>query len=279
MFKKLKTAAGYFAGFDISTLAAGTSFFMILSIFPLLMLVLSLLRYLPWTLQDLLNMLSTVLPDPLMGTVGALMRELYTSNLLAVVSVTVLVALWSASRGVFGIINGINTILGADEHRSYVRRRLTAILYTFLMIIALFLTLGLQVFGRTLLAIIDRHDIRILEAIAQLIHQRNLFTTALLTLLFTAIYAFFPAKHIRLRHVLLPALLTAVGWLAFSYLFSIYVDYGGGSRFYGSMTTVILGMLWLYICMYMLFLGGVLSRLAVEGHLSCKSLKQFFFSR
>ena len=279
MFKKLKTAIGYFASFDVSTLAAGTSFFMILSIFPLLMLVLSLLRYLPWTLQDLLNMLSTVLPDPLMGTVGALMRELYTSNLLAVVSITVLVALWSASRGVFGIINGINTILGSDEHRSYVRRRLTAILYTFLMIIALFLTLGLQVFGRTLLNVIDRHDIRILEAIAQLIHQRNLFTTAMLTLLFTAIYAFFPAKRMRLRHVLLPALLTSVGWLVFSYLFSIYVDYGGGSRFYGSMTTVILGMLWLYICMCMLFLGGVLCRLAVEGRLSLRAAKKFFFSR
>lgn len=279
MLKKLKLVAGYFASFDVSTLAAGTSFFMILSIFPLLMLVLSLLRYLPWTLQDLLNMLATVLPEPLMGTAGALMRELYTSNLLAVVSVTVLVALWSASRGVFGIINGINTILGSDEHRSYLRRRLTAILYTFLMIIALFLTLGLQVFGRTLLSLIDRRDIRILEAIAQLIQQRNLFTMAMLTLLFTAIYAFFPAKHMRLRHVFPPALLTAIGWLIFSYLFSIYVEYGGGSRFYGSMTTVILGMLWLYICMCMLFWGGVLCRLAVENRLSFKALKQFFSSR
>ena len=279
MLKKLKQAAGYFAGFDISTLAAGTSFFMILSIFPLLMLVLSLLRYLPWTLQDLLNMLSTVLPEPLMGTVGALMRELYTSNLLAVISVTVLVALWSASRGVFGIINGINTILGSDEHRSYLRRRLTAIFYTFLMIIALFLTLGLQVFGRSLLALIDRHDIRILEAIAQLIHQRNLFTMALLTLLFTAIYAFFPAKHMHLRHVFPPALMTAIGWLVFSYLFAIYVDYGGGSRFYGSMTTVILGMLWLYICMCMLFVGGVLCRLAEENRLGFRALKEFLRSR
>ena len=278
MRKKLKAVAGYFASFDVSTLAAGTSFFMILSIFPLLMLVLSLLRYLPWTLQDLLNMLATVLPEPLMGTVSALMRELYTSNLLAVISVTVLVALWSASRGVFGIINGINTIMGAEEHRSYLRRRLTAIFYTFLMIIALFLTLGLQVFGRSLLALIDRRNIRILEAIAHLIHQRNLFTTAMLTLLFTAIYAFFPAKHMRLRHVVPPALLAAVGWLVFSYLFSIYVDYGGGSRFYGSMTTVILGMLWLYICMCILFWGGVLCRLSEENRLGLKALKRFLSS-
>ena len=279
MIRKLRAAAQYLHRYHVSMLAAGASFFIILSVVPLLTLVLTLLRYLPLTLQDLLDMLERVLPAALMGMAEGFLRELYTTPLAAVVSVTVIVALWSASRGVFGIINGINTILGSDEHRSYLRRRLTAILYTFLMIIALFLTLGLQVFGRTLLSLIDRRDIRILEAIAQLIQQRNLFTMAMLTLLFTAIYAFFPAKHMRLRHVFPPALLTAIGWLIFSYLFSIYVEYGGGSRFYGSMTTVILGMLWLYICMCMLFWGGVLCRLAVENRLSFKALKQFFSSR
>ena len=278
MRKKYQSLSRYFSSFNISTLAASTSFFMILSIFPLLALVLSLLRYLPWTLQDLLIMMETVLPEALMDMAEDLMRELYTSNLLAVISVTILAALWSSSRGVYDILNGINAILGSDEHRSYLRRRLTAVFYTFLLFIALFFTLSLQVFGQQLLLAADQWDIWILTAITKLVHQRYLFTTAFLALLFTMIFAFFPAKKMHLRDVFPSALLTAVGWLLFSYLFSIYVDYGGGSKFYGSMTTVVLGMLWLYICMCILFCGGVLCRLSEEGKLNLKTAKEFFFS-
>lgn len=252
---------------------------MILSIFPLLTLVLSLLRYLPLTLQDLLSMLENILPEALMGLAEGLMRELYTSNVLAVVSVTVLVALWSASRGVFGILNGINSILGSDEYRSYLRRRMTAIFYTFLLILALFFTLGLQVFGRRLVAMAEDWDFWLADAVSRLVQLRFLFTTGLLALLFSMIFAFFPAKKMHLRDVVPSAVATAVGWLAFSYLFSIYIDYGGGSRFYGSMATLVLAMLWLYICMSILFYGGILCRLSEEGKLNLKTWKKFFCSR
>ena len=152
-------------------------------------------------------------------------------------------------------------------------------LYTFLFIIAVFVTLGLQVFGQTLLHIIEGWDFWLLEPITQLVRLRFVFTTAFLALLFTMIFAFFPAKRMHLRDVFPSAVLTAVGWLAFSYFFSIYVEYGGGSRFYGSMATVVLGMLWLYICMTILFYGSVLCRLSEEGRLNLQSLKKFFVNR
>lgn len=278
MLKKLRIVSRYLSGFNVSTYAASASFFIVLSIFPLMVLVLSLLRYLPMTPMDLLGVLDNVLPEALMPVAEYLMNDLYTSNVLAVVSVTILVALWSASRGVYGILNGINAILGSDEHRSYLRRRFTAIVYTFLLVLALFLTLGLQVFGKTLLVMAARWDIRLFNFFSELMRLRLLFTTGLLALVFMMIYAFFPAKKMRLRDVVPSAVAVAVGWMIFSYLFSIYVDYGGSSRFYGSMTLVVLGMLWLYICMCMLFYGGVLCRLSEEGRLSLRMAKRFFFS-
>lgn len=276
MLGKLQNAARYFRGYNISTLAAGASFFMLLSIVPLLTLVVSLLRYLPWTLQDLLTMMEQILPEAVMSTAEDFVRDLYTSNLLAVASVSVVFSLWAASRGVYGMLNGINAILGADESRSYIRRRLTAIFYTFLLIIALFVTLALHVFGQSLLNLADQWDIWILEAVARLVHQRNLLTLGLLSLLFTMIFAFLPAKPMRLRHVVPPAIATAIGWMTFSWLFSIYVDHGGGrSYFYGSMTAVVLGMLWLYICMCIVFWGGVLCRMSELGQLNLRTLREF----
>ena len=278
MLKKVKAVSRYFSSFNVSTHAASASFFIVLSIFPMMMLVLSLLRYLPVTPQDLLDTLDNVLPEALLPLAEYLVNDLYSTHVLALVSVTVLVALWSASRGVYGILGGINAILGSNEHRSYLRRRFTALIYTFLLILALLLTLGLQVFSKTLLVMVARWDIRVFNVLSELVRLRLLFTTALLALLFTMIYAFFPAKKMHLRDVLPSAAAVAVGWMVFSYLFSIYVDHGGSSRFYGSMTLVVLSMLWLYICMCMLFYGGVLCRLSEEGRLNLRAARRFFFS-
>ena len=71
------------------------------------------------------------------------------------------------------------------------------------------------------------------------------------------------------------ALAASVGWVAFSFLFSIYVNYGGGSRFYGSMAIALLSLLWLYFCMSILFYGAVLCRLSQQGRLSFRYMKNF----
>lgn len=275
MIEKSKMLGRYLSEFHISTLAGSASFFIVLSIFPLLTLVFSLIRYLPLTLQDLLGVLGDIFPAALMGMMEEILMDLYTTNVVAVVSITVLVALWSASRGVFGILNGLNMILGSNEYRGYLRRRMTALFYTFLLILALILTLGLQVFGKSILYMIAKWDIELFHVISKVANLRFLFTTAVLALFFMLVFAYFPAKHLHLRNVFPGAIVTAFGWMAFSYLFSIYVDYGGGSRFYGSMATLMLSFLWLYICMCILFFGGVLCRLSVDGRLNFRTFQEF----
>ena len=50
---------------------------------------------------------------------------------------------------------------------------------------------------------------------------------------------------------------SAVGWMIVSWIFSVYLDiFKGFSSMYGSLTTIVLIMLWLYFCMYILLLGG-----------------------
>ena len=56
------------------------------------------------------------------------------------------------------------------------------------------------------------------------------------------------------------AVFTAIGWMVVSWIFSVYVDiFKGFSSMYGSLTTIVLIMLWMYFCMYSLLLGGELN--------------------
>lgn len=277
MLDRIKRVSRFLSDCDVGVNAASASFFIVLSIFPLSALVLSLLRYLPVGPDDLLHIISNILPAPVVPLVEYLFNDLYSSNVVAIVSVSAATAMWSASRGVFDLLNGFSRIMGGEDRRGYIRRRFTAILYTVFLVLAVLLTLALQVFGQSLLSMAAHWDVRIYRILSEALRLRILFTIALLALLFMLMYAFFPARHMALRDVIPGALVASVGWIAFSFLFSIYVNYGGGSRFYGSMATALLSLLWLYICMSILFYGAVLCRLCREGRLHPGGLKNFFF--
>lgn len=276
LYERVKMALRYFSKFNVSNHAASASYFIVLSIFPLFALVLTLLRFLPLTFQDLLSVMDNVLPSALMPVLEYVLEDLYTSNAAAIISVSGIVAVWSASRGVFGILTGLNSILDAREHRSYIRRRFTAIVYTLLMIAALLITLILQVFGKRLLLLLESWGFVTTNIASLLVDLRYVFTIGFLSLFFMLIFAVFPARRMHLRDVVPGAILTSAGWVIFSGLFSIYVNYGGGSKFYGSMTTVILCMLWMYICMCILFYGGVICALSAAGKFNWKTAKNFF---
>ena len=88
---------------------------------------------------------------------------------------------------------------------------------------------------------------------------------ALLTLLFWAILCVFPNRRIPLLRALPGAAGASLGWLVFSSLFSVYVQhFGSYSVFYGSLAGIAMAMLWLYVCMSILFYGGVLNCLLFE---------------
>lgn len=103
----------------IPQLAANTGYFIVLSVFPALLLVLSALSYTGLTVENLLEMLEGVLPQALMGTARQLILSVYKNASGAVAGVSALTAIWSSSRGVYGLLTGLNAIYGVSEDRGY----------------------------------------------------------------------------------------------------------------------------------------------------------------
>ena len=74
------------------------------------------------------------------------------------------------------------------------------------------------------------------------------------------IYKFLPNRRDKFRKQIPGAVFTALGWMVISWIFSVYVDvFQGFSSMYGSLTTIVLIMLWMYFCMYSILLGGELN--------------------
>lgn len=245
--------------------AANAGYFMVLSVFPMLVLLLSLLRYTHMDATDLLDLLSGLLPQALMGAAQRLIITTYAYTSGTVVSISAISALWSASRGIYGLTVGLNTIYGVREDRGYLYTRSISVFYTFLFLLVLILTLVLNLFGEAILKLLPRAQGGIGELLANVIDLRFIFLLLLQTGLFTAMFMALPNRKNRFSDSFPGALLASVGWLVFSRLFSVYVEhFSGYSNIYGSVYAVALGMLWLYFCLVLLFFGGAVNRLLTD---------------
>lgn len=245
--------------------AANAGYFLILSVFPLLVLVISILRYTPLDIHSLISLLEGVLPAALLPKAEQLILNTYHSTSKAVVGLSAVTALWSASRGIYGLLTGLNAIYGVSEDRGYVRTRLISVLYTFLFILVLLLTLVLHVFGTALVELLQSSTLPLLQLLTGIVDLRFFLLLSIQTALFTAMFMTFPNRRNSLGSSLPGALLSAIGWTVFSQLFSLYVEhFPSYANIYGSVYAVALSMLWLYFCILIVFYGGVLNRLLIE---------------
>ena len=108
--EKLIRAGRYVASLKIPVYAAHTGYFMVLSVFPLLVLLLALLRYTGLAVDTLTDALEGVIPAALMPSAKKLILSTYQNSTGTVLSISALAALWSASRGMHGLVTGLNTI-------------------------------------------------------------------------------------------------------------------------------------------------------------------------
>ena len=240
----------------VSAFAAQSAYFILMSIIPILLLMMTMIRYLPITQEDLTKLFFTIVPEAFQGMFSMIVNEVYTKS-FAVVPLTAVFAAWSASKGIMSLYGGLNTIYHVPIVPNYIVSRLLSALYTILFIAAVLLTLVLMVFGTT----IQEHLISYFPMIANVtevfVHFRFLITLGVLTVVFLVMYVILPNRRASFKSQIPGAVISAVAWLLFSYCFSLYVRFSKGfTQMYGSMTMIMLLMLWLYFCMGILLIGA-----------------------
>lgn len=262
-FKTLALAVERISSMQIGVYAANACYFLVLSVFPILLIVLGLVAYLPYSARDLLELLETFLPSALMGAAETLIVSIYYNSSGALLSVSAVTALWSASRGIFGLLTGLNHIYGVREDRGYFYTRFISVVYTFVFLLMILLSLVLQVFGPSILARFLWTEDPVIHWLVDVFDDyiQYLWVLGIQILVFTLIYMVLPNRRNHFWDSLPGAVVAAVGWQGFTFGFGFYVEQAGYGSVYGSVYTVATAMLWLYFCISILLFGGGLNRL------------------
>jgi membrane protein len=242
---------------EVSALGAQLSYYFILSIFPFLIFVITLLDYTPLTQQDTLDQLRLLLPETAFVIIQEIVKEVAAADNFTLLSLSILGTIWAASRGTAGLIKAINRAYGTSESRSFIKLNALSVLSTFALALVVMFTLGLLVFGSVLG-----------KAVFTPLGMEEFFLTVwpylrygipllIIFSVFTILYRYAPDCRLRFRDVYPGAIFATLAWIIASQAFAYYVDnFGNYSRTYGSLGGIIVFLIWLYLSSMVALFGG-----------------------
>lgn len=267
-FELLKRTVKEFNNDDMTTYASALAYRGIFSLFPFLLFLIAMLGMLD--LQNFFTWLreqvSLVLPPDALDLVNPVIDQMQDQK-SGVLSVGILVALWSASIGVRSLMNAMNRAYDVEEGRPTWKLMLLAVAYTIGLALILLATAGLMITGP-----------QVMEWLASQIGLKDIVVTLwtwlrwpviviLMMLVVALIYYVTPDVEQQFRFITPGSVLAVIVWIAASIGFGIYVqNFGNYDATYGSIGAVIVLLLYFYISASVLLFGAEMN--AVIEHAS-----------
>lgn len=244
---------------NISAFSASTAFFFFISLVPMLILICTIIPYTPLTEENLIKVITDIMPESIDGLVVDMVADVYEKS-VGLIWFVAIAMIWSAGKGMLALMRGLNAVNDVVEERNYFYVRMVSSFYTVIMLVIMVLSLFIMVFGNVLVSVVLQYIPQLKYLLEILAPLRFLVVWFVLTVLFTCVYAYVPNKKLRFKEQIPGAIFSAVAWSLFSWGFSLYVDAPGTFGTYGSMSIMVIIMLWLYFCMYIIFIGAHLNR-------------------
>lgn len=246
----------------ISKYSAQCAYYVILSFIPFIILLITLIQYTSIEQQQLFDIISNLIPSSMREMVLGIIREVYSKS-VGTVSISLIFTLLSADKGLFALIKGLHLVYKYSDNkkRSMIYLKLTSILKTMIFIILVAVGAVLLVFGMPIISTVqDKFGLlRNYNILSQIIMQ--LIFAVIAFVVFLCLYKFMPGHKITFRSQIPGAIFSSIALIAISFVFSKYLDiFKGFSITYGSLTALMLIMMWSYACFYVIFLGAEINK-------------------
>lgn len=256
---------------DVTGLAAQIAYYFLLSLFPLLIFIVTLLPYLPVEQGDILGVVRDFAPGETMSMIEETLQDVMSNRNSGLLSISIIATIWSASNGMNAIVKSLNRAYDVEETRSFIATRLMSILLTFAMILVFVIALLLPVFGKQIGLFLFSQFGFSDQFLAIWNGIRWAISPIILFIIFVGLYYFAPSKRIKCLSAFPGAIFATLGWVLVSLAFSYYVgSFGNYSATYGSIGGIIVLMIWFYLTGIIIMIGGEINALVtIKDNDSC----------
>lgn len=242
---------------DVTGLASQLAFFFLLSLFPLLIFIFTLLPYLNLDQSEIFLFIRDYAPESVATLLEETLGDILNSRNGGLLSFGIVATIWSASKGMNALTSALNRSYFQEESRSFIVARGMSVVFTVMLIAVLVVALVLPVFGQQIGTLAFSY-LGLEEGFLKIWSSLRWFLPPILIYaVFSLIYWLVPNLKLQYRSVILGSLFATIGWIITSLGFSYYVgNYGSYSSTYGSIGAIIVLMMWLYLSGIILMLGG-----------------------
>ncbi|WP_336773706.1 YihY/virulence factor BrkB family protein [Paenibacillus sp. MMO-58] len=251
---------------DVPALGAQLTYYFILSFFPFLIFVVSLMSFVRLSGDSVVAELIRLLPQQTGEAIQTILQEVTKDSRGTLLSIGMIATLWSASNGVNAVIKGVNKAYDVEENRPFWKVRAISLAATVVLALAILLAIVLVIFG---------------EVIGNFLFDwfnspvgfgliwgtlKYVFPISFMIVVFSLLYWIVPNRKVPFKTVLPGALFATFGWIASSLLFQFYINnFGNYSKTYGSIGGIIILLIWLYISSNIIILGGEINATLESG--------------
>lgn len=263
LLKSIKKITARMAENKTTLYAAQASFFIIISAVPFVSLLVSIIGLiLPTDAASLIESFS--LPDSVANLLGSLLSDLKSAPNVSLLSISAVTTLWAASKGTTAVRAGLETAYHTQPIKGFIKSKIPALTNTLFFMLLILGLVVLMLFGGILAEFIGIPLLKNLFLILRLP-----FFFFFMVIVFAAMYSSASKNseycEKKLKKHFPGALFAALGWMIFSYGYSLYVTYSpGASKVYGSLAAVCFILLWIYFCVMILLLGAEINKLYRE---------------
>ncbi|SCX76083.1 YihY/virulence factor BrkB family protein [Alkaliphilus peptidifermentans] len=266
LYKLFKELYQQFQHHEVPALGAQVTFYLILSFFPFLIFLITLISYTPLTSEATLESLLHFLPYDAYVIVLDIVQQIVGEKSSTILSVGMITTFFVASNGVGALIRGINKSYGLQEKRPFWKKRGLAILFTIALSVVILFSLILLVFGQILANFLISY-FSLPDSFKLIWFMiRYILSLTIMWFVFVCFYRYAPEVKPKFKNVLFGATFTTIGWFITSYGFSTYVNhFGNYANTYGSIGGVIVLLMWLYISSIIILTGAEVNSVTIKS--------------
>lgn len=242
---------------SVPAYAAQVAFFVLLSFFPFIMLLVVLASKISFVNVTIVSYILRLIPEGLDTYVAYIIDDVVNANIQSFTIITVLVSLWSAAKGIQALSTGLNKIYEVEQKKNFFLVRLICALYTLIFMLLFLVASVIHIFGSQIAhKVIDLYP-AFANATLLILSLKNVFTFVIIFVFLLLIYYQLPNRRGSVRHEASGAAIATLLWMAITKGFSVYIQHtAANSKMYGSLTSLILITIWLYVCMQIVLYGA-----------------------
>lgn len=245
---------------NITGYSAQCSYYTILSFIPFLILLITLIQFTKIDPQALYDFMAKIVPESMNEFVLGIVQEVYSKS-FGTISLSVIFIIWSSGNSWYALTKGLYKVYNIKDKKSNspLYLRIKAIAQTVLLIILVLIGMGFLLFGKTIKSLMG-DKVNTNNNIFSVI-----FTQAFILIgtfaVFLLIYKYMPKHKVSFKSQIPGAITGAIIVNIVSMIFSNYLDiFKGFSIIYGSLTALVLVMMWTYFCFFAIFVGAEVNK-------------------